>query len=279
MTRIRGAIGAVAALLVVACGSAPSRADTDSDIVLASAPSLERSGLLDRILPVFTQGTGIHVHVLAEPAGAALAAALHGDVDLVLAHDAEAMADLGGGSERRRVAWNDFVVVGPAADPARLAGWHDAIAAFAKLGRAKASFFACADACGTNELEHRLWRSAGLDPGVRGSSWYRPVAGDPTAVLTAAAAASAYTLVDRATFAAFPDKRDLKVLVEGDPRLIHRFELILPGPRTHPSLKEGSARKLADWFVSSAGQTAIGAFFIDGTQAFHPSTKVPPLLP
>jgi tungstate transport system substrate-binding protein len=270
----RLAVAIFAASLFVA-----GRPDAEETIVLASTTSVENSGLLARILPEFTKQTGISVRVLARGTGQALATAARGDADLVLVHDPEAeqqfMAD-GHGVDRRQVAWNDFVVVGPRADPAHIAGKHDAAAAFTAIAETGAPFVSRGDKSGTDALEHRLWQAAQIDPAkAGGNSWYRDIGGGMGAALNAASAMGAYTLSDRGTWLSFGNKGDLTVLVEGDPRLLNRYDLILLDPKKHPEAKQEPARRLADWLASPEGQTAIGAYKINGEQLFHPSAQSP----
>ena len=171
---------------------------TDSQtIVLASTTSVENSGLLARILPQFTKETGIEVHVIAQGTGQALATAAHGDADLVLVHDPEAEAKFmasGDGLTRQEIAWNDFIIVGPGADPAHAAGTRDAVAALTTIAAAKAPFVSRGDKSGTDALEKRLWKAAGLDPAAVGSGWYRDIGGGMGAALNAAGAMGAYTV-------------------------------------------------------------------------------------
>src|SRR4051812_4244128 len=156
-------------------------AAADETIVLASTTSVENSGLLAHILPLFTKKTGISVRVLAQGTGQALATAARGDADLVLVHDPEAEEQfiaVGDGAERRQIAWNDFIVVGPRTDPAHIAGGRDAVAAFAAIAEAHVPFVSRGDKSGTDALEHRLWRAAEIDPSkVGGGSWYRDIGG------------------------------------------------------------------------------------------------------
>ncbi|MBV9201974.1 MAG: substrate-binding domain-containing protein [Alphaproteobacteria bacterium] len=256
-----------------------SWADAAEAIVLATTTSVENSGLLARILPEFTKQTGISVRVLAQGTGQALATAARGDADLVLVHDPEAelqfMAD-GHGVDRRQVAWNDFVVIGPRADPAHMASGHDAVAAFTAIAETGAPFVSRGDKSGTDALEHRLWQAAEIDPAkLGGGSWYRDIDGGMGAALNAASAVGAYTLSDRGTWLSFGNKGDLTVLVEGDPRLLNRYDLILLDLKKHPEAKHEPARRLAEWLASPEGQAAIGAYKIDGEQLFHPSAQSP----
>jgi tungstate transport system substrate-binding protein len=248
-------------------------------IVLASTTSVENSGLLAHILPEFTEKTGIQVRVLAQGTGQALATAARGDADLVLVHDPEAEAEFiaaGHGTQRRQIAWNDFVVVGPRADPAHIAGGHDAVAALTAIAAARAAFVSRGDKSGTDALEHRLWRAAGIDPMlIGGGSWYRDIGGGMGAALNTATAMGAYTLSDRGTWLSFGNKRDLTVLVSGDPRLLNRYDVILLDPVKHPEAKQEPARRLADWLASPEGQAAIDAYEVDGEPLFHPSAAAP----
>ena len=271
---LRLAAATFAALVLVA-----GRADAEEMIVLASTTSVENSGLLARILPEFTKQTGILVRVLAQGTGQALVTAARGDADLVLVHDPEAeqqfMTD-GHGVDRREVAWNDFIVVGPGADPAHIAGERDAVAAFAAIAETGAPFVSRGDKSGTDALEHRIWRAAEIDPGkAGGGSWYRDIGGGMGAALNAASAIGAYTLSDRGTWLSFGNKGDLTVLVEGDPRLLNRYDVILLDPKKHREAKQAPARRLADWLTSAEGQAAIGAYQLNGEQLFHPSARLP----
>ncbi len=248
-------------------------------IVLASTTSVENSGLLAHILPEFTRETGISVHVLAQGTGQALATAAHGDADLVLVHDPEAEQKFiaqGHGIDRRQIAWNDFIVVGPRADPARIAGNHDAVAAVTAIAGAGAPFVSRGDKSGTDALEKRLWRAAAIDPAqAGGGSWYRDIGGGMGAALNTAAAMSAYTLSDRGTWLSFGNKGELTVLVEGDPRLLNRYDVILLDPKKHPESKQEPARRFADWLASPEGQAAIGGYKVNGERLFHPSADAP----
>jgi tungstate transport system substrate-binding protein len=255
----------------------PSRAD--ETIVLASTTSVENSGLLADILPEFTKETGISVRVLAQGTGQALATAAHGDADLVMVHDPEAEEQFiaeGHGVDRRQIAWNDFIVVGPHTDPAHVIGGHDAVAAFKAIGAAGAPFVSRGDKSGTDALEHRLWHAAAIDPAqAGGGSWYRDIGGGMGAALNTASAMDAYTLSDRGTWLSFGNKGNLAVLVEGDPKLLNRYDVILLDPQKHPQAKQQPARRFADWLVSPEGQAAIGAYKSNGEQLFHPSAAAP----
>jgi tungstate transport system substrate-binding protein len=261
--------------------SAGSAADApgDTTIVLASTTSVENSGLLAAILPEFTKTTGIAVKVLALGTGQALDTARRGDADIVLVHDPEAeqkFLDDGNGVNRKQIAWNDFIIVGPCADPARIAGSRDAVAALKAIAAARAPFVSRGDKSGTDALEHRLWRVAGIDPAKAGAgSWYRDIGGGMGAALNTAHAMGAYTISDRGTWLSFGNKGELTVLVEGDPRLVNRYDVILLNPVKHPVPKQASARRFAQWLLSPEGQEAIGAYKVNGEQLFHPSATAP----
>jgi tungstate transport system substrate-binding protein len=248
-------------------------------IILASTTSVENSGLLAHILPAFTKETGITVHVLAQGTGQALATATRNDADLVLVHDRDAEAKFiaaGNGIDRRQIAWNDFILVGPRADPTHIGGGRDAIAALKAIAAAHAPFVSRGDKSGTDALEHRLWRVAAIDPAkAGGGSWYRDIRGGMGAALNAAQAMGAYTISDRGTWLSFGNKGDLAVLVEGDPRLLNRYDVILLNPAKHPVPKQALAKRFAEWLVSSEGQAAIGGYEVDGEQLFHPSAAAP----
>ncbi len=257
---------------------ATAQQDSQS-IILASTTSVENSGLLAHILPAFTKETGITVHVLAQGTGQALETAARNDADLVLVHDPEAeqkfIAD-GDGIDRRQIAWNDFIVVGPRSDPAHIAGTHDAVEALKAIADTQAPFVSRGDRSGTDALEHRLWRVAGIDPAkAGGGSWYRDIGGGMGAAVNAAQAMNAYTISDRGTWLSFGNKGNLTVVVEGDPRLLNRYDVILLNPAKHPVPKQALAARFAQWLVSPEGQAAIGAYKVHGEQLFYPSAAAP----
>ena len=245
----------------------------EKTVVLASTTSVENSGLLAHLLPLFTTQTGIAVRVLALGTGQALAVTARGDADLVLVHDPEAeqrFMDQGYGAERHEVAWNDFIIVGPASDPARVAGGRDAATALSAIWAARAPFVSRGDSSGTHALEQRLWHAAKLDPMRSGGGWYRDIGGGMGAALNAAAAMEAYTLSDRGTWLAFGNKGGLRILVEGGRALLNRYSVIVPNPAGHRLDGREPARRLAAWLLSPAGQTAIGAYMLAGKRLFHP---------
>jgi tungstate transport system substrate-binding protein len=245
-------------------------------ILLASTTSVDNSGLLAQIVPAFTAKTGIEVNVLAQGTGQALATAAHGDADLVLVHDPEAEAKFiaeGHGILRHEIAWNDFIFVGPKSDPGQLAGTSDAVAALRRIANVKVPFVSRGDSSGTNALEKRLGKFTGINPA--GQDWYRDIGGGMGTALNVAAAMNAVTLSDRGAWLSFKNRRDLVVLVQGDARLLNRYDVIQLNPTLHPNVKVAAARALAEWLQGPEGQAAIGAYTVDGEQLFHPDANNP----
>jgi tungstate transport system substrate-binding protein len=261
--------------LLAAFGAISVCSAAEQSIVLASTTSVEASGLLAYIFSQFTAKTGIAVRVVAQGTGKALDTARRGDADLLLVHDPEAeeqfMAE-GHGSSRRQIAWNDFIIVGPSADPARVHGGSDGVAALKAIALAQAPFVSRGDKSGTNAAELRLWKLAGQPLSTLSKeNWYRDVGGGMGPALNAASAMNAYTLSDRGTWLSFSNKGSLVIAVEGDPRLINRYDVIELNPERHGNSKLAAAKIFADWLVSSQGQQAIGGYQVNGQQLFNPS--------
>jgi tungstate transport system substrate-binding protein len=242
-------------------------------ITLASTTSVENSGLLAKILPVFTRQTGIDVKVIAQGTGQALATAANGDADLVLVHDPDAEAAFvaaGHGLKPKEIAWNDFLFVGP---KSALSGTHDALAALRLIAAQAMPFVSRGDKSGTDAAEKRLWKKTGIDP--VGQPWYRDIGGGMGAALNAAAALNAVTFTDRGTWLSFNNKRELVALVEGDPGFINRYDVIQLNPARHRTAKLAPAAILADWLAGPDGQREIGAMVLGGEQLFHPDADAP----
>ena len=268
----------IAALALFSAASVKAQTALQDTITLASTTSVDNSGLLAAILPQFTKASGITVHVLALGTGQALDTARRGDADLVLVHDPEAeqkFIDDGNGLDRKQIAWNDFIIVGPGDDPAHVAGGHDAKAALIAIAKAHANFVSRGDRSGTNALELRLWKATGIDPKTGAGSWYKDIGGGMGAALNAAAAMPAYTLSDRGTWLSFKNKGPLKIVVEGDPALINRYDVIELNPKTHAGAKLAQAHQLAQWLETKPGQNAIAAFKVDGETLFNSSADNP----
>jgi tungstate transport system substrate-binding protein len=266
----------VAALTAAAGGNGIA---AEKSIILASTTSVEASGLLAHILPQFTAKTGITVNVVAQGTGKAIDTARRGDADLLLVHDPEAeqhFMDEGQGSSRRQIAWNDFVIVGPSADPAHVHGGHDSVAALKAIAAAQAPFVSRGDRSGTNAAELRLWKAGGFTPDVlKTEKWYRDIGGGMGQALNAASATNAYTLSDRGTWLSFNNKASLVIVIEGDARLINRYDVIELNPQKHAGAKLEDAKIFADWLVSPEGQHAIGAYQMNGEKLFNPSAASP----
>ncbi len=243
-------------------------------LILQSTTSTQNSGLFDAILPKFAEKTGIEVRVVAVGTGQALKNARNGDGDVVLVH-ARAREDefvaSGHGTERRDVMFNDFVIVGPAADPAAVRGSTDAAAALARIAGSGAFFASRGDDSGTHTKERSLWKTAGIDPSGASGTWYRETGAGMGATLNTAVAMQAYTLTDRGTWISFRNQSDFAVLVEGDPRLHNPYGVMLVSPERHPHVKAAEARTFIDWLTGPEGQAAIGAFRLDGQRLFFPN--------
>ena len=253
------------------CSDAPP--EGTRPITLVSTTSTENSGLLADLLPKFTARTGIEVRVVAVGTGKAIRMAERGDADVLLVHhrpSEDRFMEQGYGALRRDVMYNDFLIVGPRADPAGIRGQSDAPRALAAIAAAAAPFASRGDDSGTHMKELALWREAGVTPDAAGSDWYRSTGSGQGATLNLAAELSAYTLTDRGTWLSFKNRKELVPLVEGDPPLHNPYGILLVNPKLHPHVHELEARKLIDWLTSDEGQRAIAGFAIDGQQLFFP---------
>ena len=242
-------------------------------ITVASTTSTEQSGLFRHLLPIFEQKTGIQVRVVALGTGQALDAGRRGDVDVVLVH-ARALEEKfiaeDFGVRRYDVMYNDFVIVGPRSDPARVAG-NDALEAFRRIQRAKAPFVSRSDRSGTHFAELELWKAAGIDIDAAKGRWYRETGSGMGPALNIASGMSAYILADRGTWVSFKNRGELAVLVEGDKRLFNQYGIILVNPAKHLGVKRELGQAFIHWMISDEGQEAIAAYRIDGEQLFFPN--------
>ena len=248
----------------------------DEFVTVSSTTSTEQSGLFGHILPAFERASGIGVRVVALGTGQALDAARRGDADVVFVHDPAAEEKFvaeGHGVERREVMYNDFVLVGPKADPADVAGGRDIVAALKKIADAKAPFVSRGDNSGTHAAELRLWKLADVDLPPAKGAWYRDSGSGMGPALNIAASLGAYILADRGTWLAFKNRQDLAIAVEGDQRLFNQYGVILVNPARHPHVKRDAGQRFIDWLVSDEGQAAIAAYRIDGEQLFFPNAK------
>ncbi|MSR13857.1 MAG: hypothetical protein EXR86_04685 [Gammaproteobacteria bacterium] len=246
----------------------------NSFITLSSTTSTQASGFFDYILPLFKQKTGIDVHVIAAGTGQALRLAEKGDADALLVHDKAGemkFVNAGFGVDRREMMYNDFVFVGPRADPAGIRGTTDAVAVLKAIGAQRATFVSRADDSGTHRAELRLWEEAGVDARAASGTWYKELGAGMGATLNTAAALDSYTLSDRATWLTFRNRGDLELLAEGDPRLFNQYSLILVNPRRHPHVKFNAASKFVEFLTSTEGQNAIGEYVVEGTVLFRPN--------
>jgi tungstate transport system substrate-binding protein len=269
----RTLLGLAAALLLV--GASPDVGRTeDKFIIVQSTTSTQNSGLFEHILPEFTKKTGIEVRVVAVGTGQALKNAENGDGDVVFVHskpDEEKFVAEGWGVNRHDVMYNDFVIVGPAGDPAKIAELKAAPEAFKKIAAAEAPFASRGDDSGTNKAEIKLWQDAGVDPSRSSGKWYLETGSGMGATLNTAVGKQAYTLTDRGTWLSFANKDDFKILVEGDPKLFNQYGVILVNPAKHPNVKAEEGQAFIDWLISPDGQAAIASYKIDGQQLFFPN--------
>ena len=247
-------------------------------ITLAAGTTTVNSGLLDDILPKFTARTGIGVRVVASGTGALLRLGEQGDADAVLVHDPiaeERFVAAGFGVERRPVMHSDFVIVGPADDPAGVRGIDDAAAALRAIARAAAPFVSRGDDSGTHNAELRLWAAVGVDPSGESGRWYLETGSGMGSTLNTVTAMGAYALTERGTWLSFGNRGDLAILVAGDPRLDNPYSVIVVNPDRHPHLNVEGARAFADWLTSPEGQRAIAEFTVDGERPFKPEIPQP----
>ena len=248
-----------------------------STIVMASTTSTEQSGLFSHLLPEFKKATGMDVKVVAVGTGQAIDMGRRGDADLLFVHDQvaeEKVVAEGFPVKRFPVMYNDFVLVGPAADPAKAKG-KDIVEALKKLSAANANFVSRGDKSGTHAAELRYWKSAGIDTPADKPAFanYKACGCGMGPALNIAASGGGYVLADRGTWLSFKNRGDLAVLVEGDTRLFNQYGVMVVNPAKHPQVKAAEAQKFVDWVVSPAGQAAVASYKIGGEQLFFPNAK------
>lgn len=266
-----------AAAAMMATVSMPASAE-DPFIIVQSTTSTQNSGLLDYILPMFKKKTGIDVRVVAVGTGQAIKNAANGDGDVLLVHAKAAEEKFvaeGGGVKRFDVMYNDFVIVGPGNDPAKVAGSKDAAVSLKAISAAKAPFASRGDDSGTHKAELKLWKDAGVDVKAASGDWYRSTGSGMGATLNTAAGMGAYALTDRATWISFKNKGDMKILVEGDPKLFNQYGVMLISRAKHAHVKDADGQSFVDWLVSAEGQKAIADYKISGQQLFFPNAGQP----
>ena len=250
----------------------------DKSIVVASTTSTQDSGLFGHILPLFKAKTGIEVKVVSQGTGQALDTARRGDADVVFVHAKSAEEKFlaeGFGVKRYPVMYNDFVLVGPASDPAGIKGSKD-VAASLKAIKDKASpFISRGDRSGTHIAELALWKKAGIDVEKDKGAWYKSIGQGMGAALNTAAASNAYVLTDRGTWLSFKNRADLVIVVQGDKELFNQYGVMLVNPAKHPTVKKELGQQFIDWLVSGEGQRAVASYKINNEQLFYPNANEP----
>ena len=262
---------AVTIALLALAGGVSAQAQSTSPIVMSSTTSTEQSGLFAHLLPAFKQASGIDIKVVALGTGQALDMARRGDADVVFVHDQPAEEKFvaeGFATQRHPVMYNDFVLIGPKADPVAIKG-HDIVAALKKLATANAAFISRGDKSGTHAAELRFWKLAELSD--KKGSGYKECGCGMGPALNMAAASGAYVLADRGTWLNFKNRADLAVLVEGDQRLFNQYGVMVVNPAKHPHVKVAEAQKFVDWVTSPTGQGVIASYKIGGEQVFFPN--------
>ncbi|HWH73136.1 MAG TPA: substrate-binding domain-containing protein [Methylibium sp.] len=261
---------------LLACGLSSPLLAQDRSIVMASTTSTEQSGLFGHLLPIFKQASGIEVKVVALGTGQALDMGRRGDADVLFVHDQvaeEKYVAEGYGIRRMPVMYNDFVLVGPKADPAGVKG-SDIVVALAKLAKGKTAFVSRGDKSGTHAAELRYWKAAGVAASPKEAfAAYQECGCGMGPALNMAASTGAYVLADRGTWLSFKNRADLEILVQGDKRLFNQYGVIVTSPTRHPHTKTALAWTFAEWVVSPAGQQAIAAYRIGGEQLFFPNAN------
>ena len=245
-------------------------------ITVASTTSTEQSGLFRHLLPLFERKTAVQVRVVALGTGQALDMGKRGDADVVFVHarplEEKFVAD-GYGVQRFDVMYNDFVLVGPKSDPAKVGGGRDIVAALREIRLQHAPFASRGDKSGTHFAELELWKAAGVDIAKDKGPWYRDTGSGMGPTLNTAAGMGAYALTDRGTWLSFRNRADLVILVAGDRRLFNQYGIILVNPAKHPHVKKEMGQAFVDWVISPEGQKAIAAYRIGGQQLFFPNAE------
>ena len=245
-------------------------------ITVASTTSTEQSGLFKHLLPIFEKKTGTQVRVVALGTGQALDLARRGDADVVFVHARpleEKFVAEGHGVQRFEVMYNDFLLVGPKSDPAKVGGTRDIVDALQKIKAAQAPFTSRGDKSGTHFAEVELWKAAGTDISKEKGPWYRETGSGMGPTLNTASGMNAYALTDRGTWLSFKNRGDLVIAVEGDQRLFNQYGVMLVNPAKHPQVKKELGQAFVDWVISTEGQEAIADYKIDGEQLFFPNAK------
>ena len=263
---------------MLAAGLASPALAQEKSIVVSSTTSTTDSGLFNHILPLFKKKTGIDVKVVSQGTGQALDTGRRGDSDVVFVHtkaqEEKFVAD-GFGVKRFPVMYNDFVLIGPKSDPAKVKGGKDITAALKAIQGKSAPFISRGDKSGTHSAELRLWKAAGIDIAKDKGDWYKEIGQGMGAALNTASAANGYVLSDRATWINFKNRGDLEIVVEGDQRLFNQYGVMLVTPEKHKHVKKAEGQAFIDWLISPEGQKAIADYKINGQQLFFPNATAP----
>ena len=247
----------------------------EKSIVVSSTTSTEQSGLFNYMLPIFKMKTGIEVKVVAVGTGQALDIGRRGDADVVFVHDKpaeEKFVEEGYSTKRYEVMYNDFILIGPKSDPAKVGGGKDIQAAFQKISAAQAPFVSRGDKSGTHAAELRYWKGAGITI-PPGQAWYKETGSGMGPALNTASAMNGYILADRGTWLSFKNRGDLVILVQGDPKLFNQYGVMLVNPAKFPHVKKAQGQEFIDWLISKNGQDVIASYKIDGEQLFFPNAS------
>jgi len=261
-------------LLVTLGGLAGLSFAQEKSIVVASTTSTEQSGLFAYLLPIFKSKSGIDVKVVAVGTGQALDIGRRGDADVVFVHDKPAEEQFvaeGFSTKRYEVMYNDFILIGPKNDPAKIAGGKDINEALQKIAASQSPFISRGDKSGTNAAELRYWKNAGINPA--GEAWYKETGSGMGPALNTASAMNAYILTDRGTWLSFKNRGDLMIVVEGDRKLFNQYGVMLVNPERFSQVKKVLGQTLIAWLISKDGQSAIASYKIDGEQLFFPNAK------
>ncbi|MFT6774063.1 MAG: tungstate transport system substrate-binding protein [Paracoccaceae bacterium] len=261
---------------LVGLGLSGATSAADKFIVVQSTTSTQNSGLFDYMLPIFTAKTGIEVRVVAVGTGQAIKNAANGDGDVLFVHAKaaeEKFVAAGDGLPRADVMYNDFVIVGPPSDPAKVAASSDVVAALTAIAAAEAPFASRGDDSGTNKAELQLWKAAGIDAKAASGGWYRETGSGMGATLNTGAGMGAYIMTDRATWITFGNKGAYSIAVEGDPKMFNQYGIMPVNPVKHPNVKADLGETFVAWVLSPAGQTVIADYRVDGQQLFFPNAK------
>jgi len=264
-----------AALSLVLLSQSQMAIAQEKSIVVSSTTSTEQSGLFGYLLPIFEKKAGIQVKVVAVGTGQALDIGRRGDADVVFVHDKpaeEKFVEEGYSTQRNEVMYNDFVLIGPKADPAKIGGGKDIQAALQKIASTQTPFISRGDKSGTHAAELRYWKGAGVEVSPS-SSWYKETGSGMGPALNTASAMNGYILSDRATWLTFKNRGDLVILVQGDPKLFNQYGVMLVNPVKYPQVKKAEGQAFIDWLISKDGQDTIAGYKVGGEQLFFPNAK------